>query len=162
MNKDIKPLYRKVNTKARGVWHNFGSDARYSRNTKEGLRKSMSQGKQRGLDYTPLYMFLLSKIGQDWDKIYSEVISRLPTENPIWNLMVDDKDKDKDKGYTYCGESSIYSTLYVDENNKLQLVNPNLKNEDFKPTCPCCTHTFNGKVLNKKFKTSCIVENKNK
>jgi hypothetical protein len=72
-------------------------------------------------------MFLLSKIGQDWDKIYSEVISRLPTENPIWNLMVDDKDKDK--GYTYCGESSIYSTLYVDENNKLQLVNPNLKNK---------------------------------
>ena len=151
MNSDNKLLYRKVNTKARNVHHNFGSDAKYDRNTKKGLKKTMSQGEQRGLDYTPLYKFLLSKVGQNWDEVHSEAVSKLDSENPIWNLVID-IDSDSNKGYTYCGESSIYSTLYVDDNNTLQLVNPLLKNEDFKPSCPCCTFTFNGKFLNKKYK----------
>lgn len=29
-NKTKKPLYRKVNTKARGIRHNFGGDFKYS------------------------------------------------------------------------------------------------------------------------------------
>lgn len=45
------------------------------------------------------------------------------------------------------GESSIYSGLYVDENKRLQIVNPALKAEDMTPNCQCCTHTFNGVVF---------------
>ena len=95
MKKDIKPLYRKVNTRAINVHHQSGSDARHDRNTKQGLKKSMRRGAERGLDFTPLYMFLLSKVGQNWDDIYSEAVSRLPYSDPIFHLV-----KDKDWGPT--------------------------------------------------------------
>ena len=143
MRKDIKPLYRKVNTRTINVHHQSGSDARHDRNTKQGLKKSMRRGAERGLDFTPLYMFLLSKVGQNWDDIYSEAVSRLPYSDPIFHLV-----KDKDWGPTVrCGESSRYSALYIDENNLLQKVDPELTNEKLTPSCPCCTHTFNGKPL---------------
>lgn len=148
MKKDIKPLYRKVNTRARHVHHNSGSDAKYDRNTKKGISKSMKKDKQRGLDYTPLYNFLLSKIGQDWNKIHSEAINRLDKEEPIYHLVALDEHQKKDR--VRIGESSYYSGLFVDEDNKLQKVNPDLKNEDLTPECPCCTHTFNGKPFLKK------------
>lgn len=47
--------------------------------------------------------------------------------------------------------NSTFSKLIVDENGLLQLKDPTLKNEDFIPSCSCCTHTFNGKPLIKKF-----------
>ena len=149
MKKDIKPLYRKVNTKARGVFHQFGSDAKYDRNTKKGLKRSMKKDVQRGLDYTPLYRFLLSKVGSDWDAVYSEACSRLDSPKEIF-YMVAQNDSEK-SDYFLTGESSYFSKLYVDENNKLQKVNPNFSNEDLTPSCWCCTHTFNGVVLNKKY-----------
>jgi hypothetical protein len=148
MKKDVKSLYRKVNTNTQHVHHNTGSDAKYDRNTKSGLNKNMKKDVQRGLDYTPLYMYLLSKIGQDWDKIHSDAIKRLDKEEPIYHLVA--KNDTEKRDYVNCGESSHYSGLYIDENNTLQKVNPNLKNEDLIPSCPCCTHTFNGKVLVKK------------
>jgi hypothetical protein len=143
MNKRVKPLYRKVNTKARNCYHLFGSDAKHDRNTKGGLKKSMSKGVERGLDYTPLYMFLLSKVGKNWDEVYSEAVSRLKFSDPIFYIV---KSKDS-KPYVLCGESSYYSTLYVDEDNILRKVDPNMTNEKITPSCPCCTHTFNGKPL---------------
>ncbi len=77
-----KPLYRKVNTKARGVHHNSGGKAKWDRKAKDRRTKGGSNGsmhgrEQRGLDYTPLYKFLLSRIGQDWNVIHSEAVSRL-------------------------------------------------------------------------------------
>ena len=36
MNKEKPKLYRKVNTKAHGVHHNFGGDYKDSRNKKSG------------------------------------------------------------------------------------------------------------------------------
>lgn len=149
MNKEAKPLYRKVNTRARHVWHNKGSEARYDRNTKTGLEKSMKQGKQRGLDYTPLYMFLLSKVGQDWDKVHSEAVARLKGADvdAVYNMVLVDDQQGHGYGYFNGGESSKYSTLFIDENNLLQKTHPDLKNEDLEPSCSCCTHTFNGKVL---------------
>jgi hypothetical protein len=42
------------------------------------------------------------------------------------------------------GENSYYSGLYVDDDGKLAKVAPELRNEDLWPSCPCCTHTFNG------------------
>lgn len=149
MNKDIKLLYRKVNTKAIGVNHIKGSDAKYDRNTKVGIRKNMNKNIQRGLDYTPLYMFLLSSIGKNWDDIYSNAIKRLDREEPIYHIVARNDIEKKD--IVRCGESSFYSGLYIDENNKLQKVNPNFKNENLYPDCWCCTHTFNGKTLINKY-----------
>lgn len=144
-----EPLYRKVNTKARGVHHNFGSDAKHDRNTKGGTNKNMKKGVERGLDYTPLYRFLLSKVGQDWDKVHSEAVSRLDKEDPIYHLVARNDAEKKD--YVRCGESSFYSGLYVDEHNILQKVNPNFANEHLYPSCHCCTHTFNGTPLIKTY-----------
>jgi len=149
MKKEVKPLYRKVNTRARNVHHNTGGDARHDRHTKKGLSKSMKQGKERGLDYAPLHMFLLSKVGKDWDVVFSEARARLDREAPIyWMVALHECDR---KETVRIGESSIYSGLYVDENNVLQKVNPNLHVGIFTPSCPCCTHTFNGKPFIKKF-----------
>jgi len=150
MKKDVKPLYRKVNTRARNVWHKFGSDAKYDRNTKKGLYKSMKRGVERGLDYTPLFKFLLSKVGQNWDKVYSEAVSRLDKQEPIfWMVKVidDPSDRSNDQTYFNAGENSYFSKLFVDDNGNLQKIAPELANEDFTPTCSCCTHSFNGKPL---------------
>jgi hypothetical protein len=149
MKKDVKPLYRKVNTRARNVWHNFGSDSKYDRNTKNGLKKSMKRGVERGLDYTPLFKFLLSKVGQKWDKVYSEAVSRLDKKEPIFWMVkeVDDpSDRSNDQRF-FRVENSFYSKLFVDEAGILQKVDPTLSNEDFTPSCSCCTHSFNGKPL---------------
>jgi hypothetical protein len=147
MNRDIKPLYRKINTTAHGACHSPGS-AKRDRGKKNGISKSMKKDDQRGLDYTPLYMFLLSKVGEDWDSIHSEAIKRLDKEEPIFWMVARNESEKRDiiRG----GESSYYSGLYIDENNILQKVDPNVKNEDFIPSCWCCTKTFNGKVLIKK------------
>lgn len=148
MNREVKPLYRRENKRALHYRsNNPGSEARYDRHSKKGMSKSMKKV-ERGLDYTPLFMFLLSKIGQKWDDVFSEAVSRLDQQNPIFWMVDVNKDNNKEFMMT---ENARYSTLYVDSDGLLQKVNPNLKNEDFEPSCPCCTHTFNGKVLNKKF-----------
>ena len=153
MNKDIKPLYRKVNTKALHHDHNTGSDARHDRNTKKGINKSMKKNDQRGLDYTPLYKFLLSKVGQDWNKVHSEAVSRLDKEEPIYHMVALHEHNRRDT--VRCGESSQFSGLYVDENNLLQIVNPSVTNETLYPSCHCCTHTFNGVPLSKTYDDFC-------
>ncbi|MDO4763440.1 MAG: hypothetical protein Q4A00_03570 [Flavobacteriaceae bacterium] len=64
---------------------------------------------------------------------------------PIFHMVaINDGDK---KDFIRAGESSYFSGLFVDENGKLQLCNPNLKAKDMKPFCDCCTHTFNGKLF---------------
>lgn len=144
------PLYRKVNTKARYCHHYTGPDARHTRNTKAGLTKKMKRGVQRGLDYTPLFKFLLSKVGQKWDDVYSEAKSRLNVDEPVFWMVqtnINHSDRGKNNDTFRGGENAIYSKLIVDENGLLQYKNPKLKNEDFYPSCSCCTHTFNGTVL---------------
>ena len=139
-----KPLYRKVNTRARGVRHRFGGDYRHVRNTKaaEHDRGSMHGRKQRGLDYTPLFRFLHSKVGQPWDDVFSEAVARLDKPEPIfWLVALRD---DERREVVRVGESTHFSGLYVDDNGILQLVNPDLGPEDMTPTCTCCTHTLNG------------------
>ncbi|WP_417700851.1 hypothetical protein [Pseudophaeobacter sp.] len=39
------------------------------------------------MDHTPLYKFLLSKVGQDWDDIYSEAVAWLDKDEPIFRLV---------------------------------------------------------------------------
>ena len=142
-----KPLYRRVNTLARNVWHRHGGDFCHDRNTKaeaknRGSRGKMRQGVQRGLDYTPLYRFLLSKVGADWDSVHSEAVARLDKTEPIWNLVA--RSPEERKRLVRIGEGTYFSGLYIDTRNKLAVVDPELSAADLAPYCPCCTHTFNG------------------
>jgi hypothetical protein len=154
MNRDSvkEPLFRKVNTKARGVHHNFGGDFKYSRNKKretpEQIHGKMYGKKERGLDYTPLFRFLLSKVGVEWDSVFSEAKSRLDKTEPIyWIVALDENEKEE---YVRIGESTYFSGLYVDKDGILQLTNPTLKPTDLTPLCSCCTHTLNGVIFGKK------------
>jgi hypothetical protein len=145
-----EPLYRRVNTTAHGVRHNRGGDFRDSRAKDDRAgRGAMARGKQRGLDYTPLFRFLLSKVGQDFDAVYSEAVSRLDRPEPIFWLVA--RTGDDRKPFVLICESSYYSGLYVDEDNRLARVAPNLANEDMRPGCACCTHTFNGVPFVRKY-----------
>jgi len=153
MKREKEPLYRKVNTKARGHHHHTGPDAKFERNTKNGMSEKMKQGVQRGLDYTPLFRFLLSKVGKNFDEVYSEAVSRLDKDEPIF-WMVKDKDDVSDrsnKNAYFYSENSIWSRLIVDKDGLLQLMDASLHNENFVPGCSCCTHTFNGKPLIRKY-----------
>ena len=149
MNKKKPKLYRKVNTRTMNVRHNFGGNFSESRNKKreslEQTKGKMFGKKERGLDYTPLFKFLLSKVGSDWNEVFSEAKSRLDKEEPIfWIVALYENEKED---YIRSGESSYYSGLYVDDNGVLQITSPNLKAIDMKPFCDCCTHTFNGKLF---------------
>lgn len=152
-----EPLYRKVNTRARGVHHHTGGDYRHQRNTKRELRNTedevtrgtMHGEKRRGLDYTPLFRFLLSKVGEAWADVHSEAMSRLDREEPIWWLVARTPAERRD--YVCVGETSLFSGLYVDDDGRLALVAPKLRNEDLTPWCPCCTYTFNGIPLVKTY-----------
>jgi len=147
-----EPLFRKVNTRAHGVHHRFGGDYRHERNTKteklsESTHKSMHGKKRRGLDYTPLFKFLLSNVGGKWDEIYSEAVSRLDRPDPIFWLVALREHEQQE--FVRVGESSCFSGLYVDDEGQLQLVSPNLGPDQMTPLCRCCTYTLNGKPFSK-------------
>ncbi len=142
------PLYRKVNTRARGVRHRVGGDFRHDRHTTRGAeltaggRGSMHGTVQRGLDYTPLFRFLLSRVGEPWTDVHREAVARLDREEPIYwmvALRVDDR-----RDTILVGERTFFSGLYVDDEGVLRIVNPALRASDLEPLCACCTHTFNG------------------
>lgn len=151
------PLYRKVNTLARGVHHLKGGDFRHARhgawaNDPDVHRSAMHGKKWRGLDYSPLFRFLLSKVGQDWSASHAEARARLDCEDPIFWLVAR---REEDRKALVCiGESSYYSGLFVDEHNVLRQVDPSLGASDVPVHCTCCTYTLNGVVLPKQKATS--------
>ena len=155
-----EPLYRKVNTRARGVRHHTGGDYRHERNTRrekraaddEVARGTMHRKERRGLDYTPLFQFLLSNVGEAWSCVHAEAVSRLDREEPIYWMVA--RTQDERRSYVCIGGSSFFSGLYVDDGGKLALVAPELRNEDLTPWCACCTHTFNGVPFVRKFRLS--------
>ena len=152
-----KPLYRKVNTRTHGVRHGSGSKARKERNTKRTKKDQSQNGsmhsKQRhGYDYTPLFKFLLTKVGCDWDIVFSEASARLDNKEPIfWMVALHECDK---KSYIRVNESTYFSGLFVNDDNRLELVDSNLTVDDMKPTCACCTHTFNGERYTQEYESS--------
>lgn len=147
MRQRKKPLYRSVNTRTHGVRHGSGKKARWERHTKasanhQAMNGSMHSGQRHGFDYTPLFKFLLSRVGRNWDEVHSEVVSRLDHEDPI-NWMVA-SELSRGSRYFRADESSYFSGLYVDESNVLAIVDPELTPETMRPFCACCTHTLNG------------------
>jgi hypothetical protein len=102
----------------------------------------------RGLDYTPLFEFLLSRVGRNWNETYSEAVKRLDRDESIfWLVARSERDR---QGLVGAGENAYFSGMFVDDNGNLALVNPDLKLEDMKPSCACCTHTLNGKPFTRK------------
>jgi hypothetical protein len=149
-----KPLYRKVNTRTWGVWRNDQTgEYRHQRHTKYEIRNESSRGsmhstRRHGFDYTPLFRFLLSRVGGDWDEIFSEAVSRLDRPEPVfWMVALHEDEREE---VVCLGESSYFSGLYVDDQKRLQIVNPQLNAQDMQPYCQCCTHTFNGKLFGKR------------
>ena len=141
------PLWRKVNTTARGARRPYsGGQYRWDRRTKEGEAKRKAHtgmiARQRGRDYTPLYRFLLSRIGRDWTEVHSEAVSRLDDPEAVYHIVA--RTDDEKQAYHRCGESSFFSGLYIDEDGRLALVDPTLGPEHLEPWCGCCTHTLNG------------------
>jgi hypothetical protein len=148
------PLYRKVNTTAHGVHHGAGGDFHDQRNSKaaalsDAPRLPMHGKARRGLDYTPLFRFLLSKVGSDWNRVHAEAVARLDRPDPIFWLVARQPHEEQD--VVRVGESSYFSGLRVDEYGRLQRVNPSLGPGDLAPTCGCCTHTFNGVTFTRAF-----------
>jgi hypothetical protein len=111
----------------------------------------MKHGTKHGLDYTPLFKFLLSKVGEDWDSVYSEVIGRVQSEDPIWWMV---KSNANYESIWRAGESSYYSRLFVDDSGILQKIDTEIRLENLYPSCPCCTHTFNGVPFSRKYDPS--------
>lgn len=146
MLKPKKPLYRKGNTTAHGVHHHTGGDFRDERHGKqaksEASRLGMHGRQQRGLDYTPLFRFLLSKVGSNWPEVHSEARARLDKADPIFWMVALRQEDEKD--YVRTGEASYFSGLRVDAEGRLQRVNPDIGPDSLAPFCKCCTHTFNG------------------
>jgi hypothetical protein len=154
------PLYRKVNTKAHGVHHRFGGDFREERNSKshrasEAAYVPMHGKTRRGLDYTPLFKFLLSKVGSNWSDVYAEAVSRLDRREPIFWLVAVHSHEQKE--YVRTGEASYFSGLRVDDHEKLQVVNPLVGPSSLAPQCKCCTHTFNGIPFSQLFDSSLML-----
>jgi len=149
--KRTEPLYRKE--KKTGLSTHYyvvtGSDYRRTRNSKkqkefDGHKQPMNTGKW-GVDYTPLYRYLLSKVGQKWADVYSAVCARLPIEHreAIGYMVV----TDTDNPYFRYGENSYFSTLTVKDGILVKVDGE----KSFIPPPPiksvCSTYTFNGKVI---------------
>lgn len=150
-----EPLYRKVNTRTHGVDHGSWMRAAYERNTKRAARDarmtgSMHSGQRHGFDYTPLFRFLLSRVGRPWDAVHSEAVRRLDREEPVWWLVaacpVDERDVVRG------GEAQFFSGLRIGADGRLEKVAPEITEHDLNPPCDCCTHTFNGKRLTRPYR----------
>lgn len=145
-----EPLYRKENKVSLKTKYyvNKGGDFRHQRNTKEfeqfeGNKLSMKKLKL-GYDYTPLFRFLLSKVGKEWKEIFSEAKSRLNQEDPIF-WMVALQGEETPHEIVRLSEHSYWSKLFVDSDGILRKVNAEEKAPE--PSCTCCTHSFNGKAI---------------
>lgn len=144
MGHEKEPLYRRVNTRTRGVAHG-GGDYRWSRHARREDRASrgaMGSHQRHGLDYTPLFRFLLSRVGGDWTQVHREAVSRLDRAEPIFWLVA--RSEAERQPYVRIGGTSYFNGLFVDDDNRLCLVDPDLRIEDLTPSCACCTHTLNG------------------
>ena len=147
--------------------------SKYSRHTKNGMPRKMATREDRegyGLyDYTPLYKFLLKQEGRDWDDVWKECNERLNTTEPVHYMVVNiyknglvnpnyeiDREPSIGVGFNgkrfypgkyFCyGEGASFSTMYVDENNKLQFVDKNFKRGPAYEIERRWGETFNGQL----------------
>lgn len=86
---------------------------------------------RRGLDYTPLLRFLLSRVGSDWDGVYARrspgSIAPIPSSGSSHGTSTSKREMVR------MGESSYYTGLYVDAAGILRVVNSALRAKDLTP-----------------------------
>lgn len=142
-----KPLWRKNNRDKRVM----KSHSKYDKNKKNGVKHSMSSHKN-GRCFKPLYNFLLSSVGKNFDVVRSEALRRIESCDAarLYDIISRDTDTENIEAITRISESSTFSTLYIDSDNILRVAHPEICNEHISPTCYCCTHTFNGKPIKHK------------
>ncbi|NTS41544.1 hypothetical protein HRG84_11570 [Flavisolibacter sp. BT320] len=153
MNRAKEPLYRKEKKTGLSRYGHIakGAETRWSRHSKAARKdkeeeishKSIKRGKY-GYDYTPLYRFLLSKVGEPWDDVYSEAVSRLDKTEPIFHMVVLQPEPGE-RPSRRLGENAYFSTLTVDAGGILVKVDPSYEMTEVH--CTCCTHTWNGKRI---------------
>ena len=96
---------------------------------------------KHGYDYTPLFRYLLSRVGDLWEDIYTYVKPRLNTTEAIW-IMVSRSGYPQESSYFCLSEGSYWSQLWIDDEGRLQRVDPTQANAS--PGCWCHTYSFNG------------------
>lgn len=150
----IKPLYRKVNrkssyqcrcTEAKGgrfAWARHSKAMRQFDGRRLPTRNAKSPYMTDGYDYTPLYRYLLSRVGEPWDDIYAYVKPRLNTTEPIWWLVSRTGFPKDNLSFCRIGEGSYWSRLWIDPEGRLQKVDPTHSHTE--PDCQCHTYSFDG------------------
>jgi hypothetical protein len=147
MRRRPEPLYRRVDTTAHGVRRQLLEP--YRRPTGAPTDDAPTMGpmgrgsRSRGYrDYTPLFRFLLARVGSPWPEVEAEAVRRLDRRDPIdWIVATEESRR---QPYVRTGESSYFSGLFVDDDAVLRVVDPTVGPSSLEPTCGCCTHTFNG------------------
>lgn len=97
-------------------------------------------------------------MGQPWNDVYKDIKPRLNSIIPIYWMVNRYKNKEDLLGYIRVGQSTYYSSLYVDDKGLLQYVDKSINEHTLEPSCKCCTHTFNGKRFTKKYKEKPILD----
>ncbi len=97
MFKTKKPLYQKVNPTAHGVYHHIGGNFSEARNQTNSIDAPMSQslrkGARRGLGDTPLFRFLLSRVGRHWNGTFSVAVGRFDQNaTTFWLVALREED----------------------------------------------------------------------
>lgn len=91
----------------------------------------------------------MSKVGQNWDEVHSEAVARLDDAGPIfWMVALGPEAR---RRFFRSGDNSYFSGLYVTDDNRLAMVDPDLTPHGLRPDCGCCIHTRSGKSFTRAF-----------
>lgn len=137
-----------------GKWPGHYKRERHTKATKEDIENGITHEQMirhnrdmwtdyaGDYDFTPLYKYLLKCVGKDWDAVWKEVYER--TDHHVDNIqrMVLNINShgevaeihnrytiNKWPSYYTAYENAAFQTLYVDENNTLQVVDEHAKEE---------------------------------
>lgn len=145
-----KKLYKKLN---KNVTFNsyyteyFGVKKRYSYDRNSKKNKNENEVTHSGFkkkkptnsyDYTPLYKFLLKSVGGNWNSIFQYCQNKLNDTEPITKMVINvnkrglviDNSFDRRNNFPpifHAGPNTIFSLLFVDDNDILRFVDENCK-----------------------------------
>lgn len=149
-----KPLYRKE--KKTGLmtqyYVNRGGEYRWERSKSvtpnrvyDALKQQM-KSRKLGMDWQPLYNFIMSNVGCNYDETYSKALKRCnkfrDEFNKHWAYLFND-----DRDIVRLGENTYYSALTIDEFNNIQIRNTGAEPIKGGSFSFGYTHSFNGKTL---------------
>lgn len=175
MEKKKKPLYRKLG-KSKAYCEEIRCmkdlQYKYNRHTKrdssgnregmvpKGVKVVSQNSHYHGYDYTPAIRYLYRQIGKNWKRIWYDMEERLPKDVDLQKDL--GIDREVHPGYAYdsfpevqrLGECSFWKAFKIDDQGKLQFVDPEYTVEDLKKaltgkTWKGLTWTFEGERIEK-------------